>query len=342
MDKALLIDIGSTNIKWAKTNLDGFVYDIHKCPFPEKLLFPKPYFEVDINRIIDILKNIVDENSDCNELYVSVQMHGYLLTDRNHFPVTNYISWRDQRAKNLNLLDNLEKASGTSLKNNTPRVSVLAIKNFQKGIYRYSKHLFTLGSYLAYCLTNKIGIHITDACPTGYYSVITKKSIESEISLPKAYGNVKVLGKYNNIKVYLPVGDQQASIKALNHSESSYILNLGTACQICCIEDKYVEGNFETRPYFNQKFLCTKTELLGGLYINNYQRDDLEEKLYKNYKAALLDLPKRETLIATGGVLDFHLHLLERVLKRLAIPYRIDKSNALDGLSKLAKENRNE
>lgn len=339
MDKALLIDIGSTNIKWAICNKNAEIEKLESVNFPDKLPFPEPYYEVDTNRIIDSLKSIVDEESDCNSVYISTQMHGYILADKKYLPVTNYISWRDGRSKNLKVPFSIYKNSGTELKTNLPRVSVYAISKYQKGLYKYAQHFFTLGSFFAYNLVKKNDTHITDACPSGFYTVGGDPVSNFDFKIPIAHRKIKAIGKYKKMKVYVPVGDQQASVLSVDDVEDSYILNLGTAAQICCIEDNYISGDYESRPYFYGKTLCTVTGLIGGHAISKSTNDDIVELIVEDYMQAIDRLPKRKHIVVIGGVLNHHKELVYSVMIRLGLPYRFDMDgNALIGLSKIYKE----
>lgn len=339
LKNVLLIDIGSTNIKWTAQNCDGNVGEVRSTFFPEKSQLLSPYFEVNIDEIIDLLMGIIKQERDCEALFISTQMHGYILTDENYKPITNYISWRDKRAEQIHIPFTIDPESGTSLKYNLPKASLYSIKCLQPELFKRAQYFFTLGSYFVFILLGQNATHITDACPTGFYSAITGVPEECKLHLPISFSEITSLGQYQNMMVFTPIGDHQASITGAKPDMDSYILNLGTAAQLCCIEDHFISGEFESRPYFNGKTLCTVTGLFGGQKILEYTENDIEEQMFKSYQTAIEKLPKRKKIFVTGGVLKYHMPLIKKVLDKLGIPVIFDlDGNAIQGLSILTKE----
>lgn len=338
MNQALLIDIGSTNVKWAVTARDFTIIASNTIPFPKKNTTNNAFFEVDINKIYQVIQTIIDNNSEVKQLFISTQMHGYLLADSQYQPLTPYISWQDHRAKDTITPFSIDKTSGVAFKTNLPKASVMAMYHLYPNTMRQVKHFFTLGSYIGFKLTGQNATHITDAAATGYYAVIDDFVESMPFILPKAFHNVTSIGQYKHIEVFTAVGDQQASILGTN-SDSSYVLNLGTAAQLCTINHEYIAGDFESRPFFNNQTLCTVTGLIGGKDIRQNTSGDLENQMIIQYQNSMMKLPKRDKVIVIGGVLSNHRQLVEKVLDKIGIPYSIDmESTALDGLNNIAKE----
>ena len=320
--KPLLIDVGSTNIKYKIYGIDT----IYSVPFPFPILNKYPYYEVDPIKITKIITNIIDEVKP-TDVYFSVQMHGYILLNKG-IEVTNYISWRDERAKDIIPQFNINSEYGVSIKPNLPRLSI-ELQNIS------FDEFMTLGSYISYKLTGNNSSHITDIAPTGFYNMIKMKYDDEPFKLPKVEKYVTLVGTYNSINIYTPVGDHQLSIFGANkESYNEYILNLGTACQICTVSNKFISGDYETRPYFNNKYLLTVTGLPGGGYIKSREiSKELEDELFYRYKDAIDKLPKRGKIKAIGGLLNSRKELIENVLKRLNIDYIL--SNECDALKAL-------
>lgn len=337
----LLIDIGSTNIKWAVTDFGEKVpNDLHSVPFPPPLNNTYPYYEVSIDQIISIIKGIID---DClpNSLFISTQMHGYVLADKSGKPITQYISWQDERATLVPFLDKINKEHGVDIKPNLPRASVYAISKLNPKLFMQAYQFFTLGSYVNYVLTGNNITHITDAAPSGFYNVKTLKSDYNQLELPIAKKDVEKAGEYKGIAVYTPVGDQQAAILGVNATNDSYILNLGTAGQLCTINGTFITGDFESRPYFWGKTLCTVTRLMGGKAILEYQEEDLEEVLFNNYYNAMKKLPQRKKLIITGGVVKYRREMLTRIAQKIGIEFSLNEElDAINGLKILMEEHK--
>lgn len=334
----LLIDIGSTNIKWA-INQGDEILEVLKTSFPPKKELPAPFYEVELSKINDIIIDIINSQKDIDNIFISTQMHGYVLADKDRKPITDYISWQDERASLVEYPYQVTKQYGVDLKPNLPKASVYAISRLNPELYENIREFFTLGSYIAFYLTQNNATHITDGAPSGFYNVATREADQTPFRLPSVKYDVEIIGQYKGINVYSPVGDQQASILGSLAPQDSYILNLGTAGQMCAINDDFLEGDFEPRPYFYNKTLCTVTRLMGGKFIQYYQGEDLAEKLYDNYLTAIKKLPSRGKVLATGGVVNYQKELLAKVLDKIGLPYAFnEKADALNGLKILAQE----
>jgi hypothetical protein len=100
---------------------------------------------------------------------------------------------------------------------------------------------------------------------------------------------------------------------------------------------KAVYGDFESRPYFQQKTLCTISGLIGRREIKNeMESQDLIKRMAQNYIQAIDKLPQREGLIVIGGVLKYYSSLIAKVLDEIKLPYKLNPNgDALDGLIQL-------
>ena len=325
--KDLYIDVGSTNIKWMESNS----LTLHLVSFPQAEKDEYPYYEVSHDKIFEKIKNII-ETSNADRAFFSVQMHGYvLLKDGN--AVSNYVSWRDERGATLVPKFTLTKEYGVDVKPNLPRLSLQAQKlDFDE--------FCTLGSYLVYRLTGKNVTHITDGAPTGFFNVKNKTCDAVSFKLPCVTYEVLPVGSYNNTQIYTPVGDQQASVfGAVDKDYDGLVLNLGTAGQMCCIRNGFVCGEFESRPFFEDKTLCTVTRLIGGSIIAEKSDAELEDLLLNDYKSAKEKLPYCNQMIVTGGVIEYRKKLLSNVLDKLNVNYTFThQCDALNGLKKLQGE----
>lgn len=339
--KRLLIDLGSTNIKYRLSEGEN-VSSHGSVPFPSPCLEDGIRFEVPLGKILDAVGKILTENA-ADELFLSVQMHGFILADRESRALTEYISWRDKRGKDYCFQAVIPKDSGESAKPNLPFLSLRSIREKNAELYEKAAHFFTLGSYLSFFLTGKNVAHITDVAASGFYNVRERSLQDSpyHVRVPEASYRVLPIGNYRGACVFTPCGDQQCAVLGAGAREDEYVLNLGTAAQLCCPAKGYVEGDFESRPYFGGNTLCTVTGLIGGGEMLKFSGDEetLTERLYENYAAAMTRLPRRGGLLITGGVVGYRRETLCRVAERLKLPYRFHEgTDALEGLEKLSKE----
>lgn len=327
----LYIDVGSTNIKWIYGEAGG------KIRFPDALDAVYPHYEVCAEEIFSAVLNLIDTNRP-ERVFLSVQMHGYVLLKEGR-EATGYVSWRDERGKDLSPDFALTEEYGVGIKPNLPRLSLQAQRV-------EADEFCTLGSYLVYRLTGKNTTHVTDAAASGFYNVKTGAQDACRYRLPEAVRRVREAGRYKNTAVFSPVGDQQASVLgALKgiENDGEYVLNLGTAAQLCCVEEGFESGDFESRPYFGNKTLCTVTGLPGGGYISRTigkkSAGELKATLAAAYFSALKKLPLRKKIIVTGGVVEYHRALVEKTLEELGKEYVLNEgADALLGLKILAEE----
>ena len=329
----LCMDVGSTNIKYREGT-----GEIRSLPFPAGERPGPNRYEVPVRKIWELISAVI-ERSGASALFLSVQMHGYILLGEDREPVTAYISWRDQRAKGVRVPFSVPAENGVSIKPNLPRASLYAMSLTDPEVCAEAREFCTLGSYLALRLTGKNRTHITDAAASGFYRANTCRGESKALRLPVADGGVSLIGRTERgMKVYAPVGDQQASVLGSGATEEDYILNLGTAGQLCCIQKEFVAGDFESRPYFGGKTLCTVTGLPAGGAIQNEGVRIIPE-MTAACLSALKKLPLRRRILAVGGAAGHYRAMVERVLEKIGLPFEILSGEmALNGLSLLADQ----
>lgn len=328
--KVRFIDVGSTNIKTAVNTGSGLTA-YYSVPFPPPLSLLPPYYEVSLDAIVSTVLSLIEGNEDA--IYIAVQMHGYILGDR-HGAVSEYISWRDERAGSPETSSAVYSEYGTSSKPNLPRFGIDFIKKHDPILFNKADTLYTLGSYLSFVLTGVNAAHITDLAPTGYYNILKRTVDSCSLRLPAALYEVSKVGGCGNISVFAPVGDQQAAVYGADVDNDSYIVNIGTAAQACVLHDGFVAGEYESRPYFDGKTLCTVTRLMGGMRI---EQNVSAVALAADYVAAIEKLPKRSKIAVIGGGALYHKKILSAAFDIIGKEYKFyENGGALNGLEKLS------
>lgn len=339
--KIHLLDIGSTSVKhcvWA----DGVKREAGSLPFPDPLPGREPYYEVSPDRIMEVIYAGLGPVEPGDQIVMSVQMHGYLLAEADGRLLTPYISWRDRRSEllpdSLRYPFDMPAWCGVSAKPNLPLAGLVAIRALQPELFRKAKRFYTLGTYVTSRLTGLNVGHITDLAPTGAYDGRTgeRRAIDfvHEIMFPVAVG-WKPVGRFRGADVWPAVGDQQASVAGSDLRQGEYLINLGTAAQVCTLSRQAVYGDFESRPYLDGRTLCTVTGLTGGKDYPALASDPAVSacRLAAEYGAALGRLPPCDSLRVMGGVCRHYRALLEETLCQLGIPWTIDdEADALKGL----------
>ncbi len=335
MSNRLLLDIGSTFIKYCICD------DLNKIVFEDKLPFPAPCFNkgnrflVDSETIFETVKNIFNTGVayKCGFAYISVQMHGYITMDENG-RFSNYVSWRDKSGDITKpFLAGLDYDKlGTSLKDNLPLAKI--------DINSFNGTFFTLGSFIIYRLLGKNITHITDACASGFFNAESGRcEMGIEAKFPTVSTSVEKVGTYKGISVFAPFGDHQISFLGSNAKTDSYLINIGTATQISCLAKMdEISGDYEKRPYFfAENRLFTISGLVGGELLYKNQGKEL---FVKQILDAVKILPqKKKAVFGGGGSKLVEKDLIDK-LERIGISCEFCEENlGRKGLIEISKDN---
>ncbi|MFN8007750.1 MAG: FGGY family carbohydrate kinase [Terriglobia bacterium] len=100
----IALDIGTSFIKGAVVDPHRFqLTHIHRVPFPDPLPnLPARHFEVDPYQIVTAVRGVISHliqfAPTCEGIVMCGQMGGLILVNERGEPLSNYISWKDQRA----------------------------------------------------------------------------------------------------------------------------------------------------------------------------------------------------------------------------------------------------
>lgn len=118
-------------------------------------------------------------------------------------------------------------------------------------------------------------IEETMAAAFGLYSIRRQQwSIETidmlglgSLEMPQIIPAGTVLGEYQGMPVYVPVGDHQCSVLGSELKDDEVSINIGTGSQVSTVtldRNWAVWGHSQVRPYFGGKYLNCVTHLQGG------------------------------------------------------------------------------
>ena len=245
-------------------------------------------------------------------------MHGFILTDAQGCTATNCVSWQDERGYSLMsdgretcleavsriLPYNLTKASGCTPKINQ---SICPLFYYAQSNDLSGLRFMMMGDYIAYRLTGEIGsCHITNGASTAMADV--REGVWSEgicellgfsrMVLPEIVHEAENCGTYKSTAVYTAVGDQQASILGIcDINAEDIIINVATGTQVCALSENFVSGRFETRPYFNGRYILTFPELPSGRRFDAIvdkiavkDKDKSIEDIWRNINSGMEDI----------------------------------------------------
>jgi sugar (pentulose or hexulose) kinase len=292
----LAIDIGSSSIKGAVVDpQDSAVGSTVRMPFPELVAgLPSGHFEVAPAAVLSAVRQVIDEllsaGADVEAILFCGQMGGVILVDRDNRPLTNYLSWRDQRTLAAHpaggsYLDAIRRRwtgsefreLGSELKPGS--ATSLLFWLAENGKLPPEATPLTLGDFV---LTQVAGAapHTEPTQAIGTLNLTTgnwhlpafAKLGLGELSWPElidCHQHVGSIRRGNRqIPCYPVAGDQQAALRGVELAEGELSLNISTGSQVSILSRELVLGDYQTRRYFGGRYLNTITHLPAGRSLN--------------------------------------------------------------------------
>lgn len=305
----LLLDFGASRIKGAVLSLqDGIFLEFAERASPSPKVGERGEVEVDPHDYWKLLEDValpLLNKYSIQDLWLCSEMHGFLLYDvKVGTPLTNYISWKDERSsfendgspssivalKKENKL--FREQTGMNIKPGLPFVNLNAIKG-EVTQYREPIRFCTLVDWLLICGgENNPGVHETLAAGTGFYSIVNREWSEvlfdmagidhRKIIMPRVercgikLGCIEV-GSHR-LDVYGGIGDLQAALYGAGFPDKHHVLiNLGTGSQVVTTDLESTDPSVEQRPGVMDERFSAITHIPSGRALNVFAKfvDDL-------------------------------------------------------------------
>ncbi len=304
-----LLDIGGTDLKSALVEVGTTRLEkISRRAIPPFIPQMGPKREVDPRAVAGacnkLLQEMLEEGDKFNGLLISGQMGGWLLSDEKNQPITNLVSWQDLRSErkaiNGRAISDVAKElfgkewlaeTGNEMRAGLPVVGLFEYFGLQKptgGKMRF--HSFI--SWVAAALSNNyvFSVHPTDFAASGLYQIYRKTfardvldRLGTELLMPSIQEDLHIVG-YSGVldcPVYCAVGDQQASLFGAGLDGVSTVVNIGTGGQVARLANEPFQDSAQVRPYFDSKYIVTKTHLPSGraltAFLKVLRSDSLSE-----------------------------------------------------------------
>ena len=303
MLKFLLIDFGGSRVKAAVVDLDtGFFSHIKSCPCIPNCSKTPGHYEIPLLALKKQFLSICDlyfNKSKINfkSIMLCSQMHGFALISQENKPLSNYISWKDERSlecvKGKDTFSIINNKLGKRFKDITgmiPRPG-LPFMNLMH-LARLSElkggcKVISLPEWFSLCCADSNSIvHDTILAGTGFYDV-GKKQISAELrKIAKGITHINlgfndlapsgaISGYWHSsrgkIPIYVGVGDHQCSVLgARNLPKKTISINIGTGSQVSVIDKDLARERVELRPYFDSGMLTTITHIPAGRVFSEY------------------------------------------------------------------------
>jgi sugar (pentulose or hexulose) kinase len=290
----LLVDFGASRIKSAAWSCDKKeVVAVQECAAPQPKFGQDGAAEISPEEYWKALEStagkILQQHQEIDSLWLCTEMHGFLLSSPDSTnPLTQYISWRDERASKSGSLTALNKIaddffleSGMRLRSGLPFATISYLNKIDKLAKEF--RFLTLADWLLWRGGEKNpAIHSSLAAGTGLFSIKDGRWSKSlakmaglnfdKITFPKVVKEGEEIGRINiagrEIKVFGGIGDLQAAAYGAGFPDQAKLLiNLGTGSQVLGQIDD-VPAIIETRPGIGDNNFSAITHIPSGRALN--------------------------------------------------------------------------
>jgi len=289
------IDIGTSFLKGAVLDPEAHTLrHVHRMAFPPPLIHQAPgHCEYDPSAVVNAVGALISELAaqapDCEGLVMCSQMHGMVLRDSRGEARSSCITWRDQRAAEphpsghgsyfdvlTRRLDSEEvRQLGRELDPGRPLSYLFWFAEQGKlasGLTPVSIPDFVLS---ALCQTDP-GVELTNGAAygalnletLGWHERVIEKLRLASLHWPplrncgEVVGHLDMQGK--SIPCYTPVGDYQCALLGALFGMDDLSVNIATGSQVSRLTPHLTLGAYQTRPYFEGRFLNTFTGVPAG------------------------------------------------------------------------------
>jgi sugar (pentulose or hexulose) kinase len=294
------LDLGTSFIKGAVLDLDRLTLShIRRQPFPEPVSgLPALFYEVEPEKVVVATRLLLEEllalAPDCAGVVMCSQMHGLVLTTEQGEARSNCITWQDQRvlqphpsgegsyfevlSSRLTLTE--QRQLGNELKPSLPLCYLFWLA--EEGRLPSERVIpAALPDFvLARLSGTRPSIEVTNAASHGalnletldwHHEVITKLNL-AQLQWPVVHPFGKPVAQIQigstPLPCYTPVGDHQCAITGAFLEEGELSLNIATASQVTMLTSHLQPGSYQTRPFFEGRFMNTIARIPAGRSLN--------------------------------------------------------------------------
>jgi sugar (pentulose or hexulose) kinase len=293
------IDLGTSFIKGAVLDAGSRqLQHVQRIPFPDALESGGPLLcEFDPGEIMAAVRTLINELApyapDCEGIVMCSQMHGMVLMNERGEARSNCLSWRDQRAMMPHpsgsgsyfdlMVCRISPQQQTQLGNELDPGRPLCFLFWFAEQGRLAPELIpvSMPDFVLSVLCGSVpGVESTNASAYGalnletldwHHEVIEELGL-GDLRWPALRKHGEVAGHLNlggtQVPCYTPVGDYQCALAGALFSEEEISLNIATGSQVSRMTRRLNLGDYQTRPFFDKKFVNTLTYPPGGRSLN--------------------------------------------------------------------------
>lgn len=291
----IAIDVGTSFIKGCVLDLDTRrLSHLQRFPFPEPIAGrAAARREYDPATVLVVVKTLIDqlaaEAGNCAGLVMCSQMHGLVLCDPQGAPLSTLTTWQDERA-----LQPHPRAQQSYFEVAAQRIGTDAIRQmgneFRPGLpvarlFALAEQDLLPAEAVPLALPDFILSQLCNVPPctdvthamahgaldlqtldwhSGALAALGLERLRWPKLLPQG-GRVGVLRLGgHSVPCYAPVGDYQCAMAGAFLRSNDLSLNISTGSQVSVLAPRFVLGDFQTRPFFDGRFLATITHIPAG------------------------------------------------------------------------------
>lgn len=298
----LALDLGASFIKCARVwPAEGIVEPSVRRPFPRFCQGDSTHKrEVRVDDIVHATRAVLDDvlrtGPHPTSLFLCGQMHGFVLVSPAGEPLSEFISWQDQRslesrpgdsATDFTVLQQRLNADiimelGNELRPGSPVATMFSMH--RRGELPPDAVPLSLSDFIALSLCGRLRNPATDATNAaahGSLNVATgqwhagalRRTDLDHIQWPRILPAATALGEFihegQRIVVHLPVGDQQAALLGAEIVGGELSVNVATGSQVSMVVSQPTYGEWQLRPFPANQWLRTITHLPAGRALNS-------------------------------------------------------------------------
>ncbi len=290
--RCLGLDVGSTTIKGAVLNLEtDTLSHFQSVPFPAPIEgLSTGWHEIDLGEILAatrlVLENLHQIAPDATNVFICSQMGGLVISNEVGKPLTNYLSWRDQRtlgsiADGPSFLEETRARLGEEwlarmggeLKPGS--ATSLLFWLAQKGKLPQQGIASSLGDWVVANLTHSplvmhpsLAIGLLDLTTGDWAHGAFEKLGFGSIHWPQIPKNLAPVGTVaigsRKLQVHPALGDQQCALFGVGLLPGELSINASTGSQVSRLNSHFTPGPYQSRFYFDEWKLDTITHIPAG------------------------------------------------------------------------------
>lgn len=298
----LLVDFGTTSTKSTIADLDAGTFTVPESHPALKNISGRAgrcefALEQVSERFADICRRSY-QRQPFDGIVLCSEMHGFAVLDLDDQPLSNYISWKDERSLEEHAGQSAFAQVAGALGKDFKRITGMKMRpgfapmNFvqlaRESALPPAVRIVDLPAWL--CRTNGAATglaHPTMLAGLALYD-IKRQEMAREISdtvfalsgsrthTDRAASAGQIAGYWQRdagaqVPIYVGIGDHQCSLLGAGLVESDTLsINLGTGAQVSQLSRQQAPAEAETRPYFGAHQLQTITHIPGGRALAEY------------------------------------------------------------------------